>query len=179
MKWFVKRRYSDFEWLRKTLQKIFPGQIVPPLPTKKVGNRRFDADFLDRRMNFLQRFINTLCENEYFKSSEALTSFLSATDRIVFDNKMKEFNTYQSAVYIEDIKTFEGKIQIVDDEQNEKYFHNITNYFSIQAQLMDRINNSFKCFHRNMTVACENLEDVEKDFKLLYNLNSKVMMVII
>ena len=33
--WSVSRRYSDFIWLRETLQSIFPGEIIPVLPKKK------------------------------------------------------------------------------------------------------------------------------------------------
>jgi sorting nexin-7/30/sorting nexin-8 len=39
--WVVERRYSDFDWLRKLLQKFFPSFNVPPLPNKKMGNKRF------------------------------------------------------------------------------------------------------------------------------------------
>ena len=50
MQWIVRRRYSDFEWLRIVLAKFNPGQVVPPLPNKKIGNRRFEEDFLEKRM---------------------------------------------------------------------------------------------------------------------------------
>ena len=32
--WEVKRRHSDFEWLRGMLCKFYPGLIVPPLPSQ-------------------------------------------------------------------------------------------------------------------------------------------------
>ncbi len=32
----VRRRYSDFEWLRKQLCSMFPGVFMPPLPEKKL-----------------------------------------------------------------------------------------------------------------------------------------------
>ena len=43
MEWLVGRRYSDFEWLRTVLIKFNPGQVVPPLPNKKIGSRRFEV----------------------------------------------------------------------------------------------------------------------------------------
>ena len=39
MNWLVKRRYSDFEWLRQVLSKFNPGHLIPPLPSKKIGPR--------------------------------------------------------------------------------------------------------------------------------------------
>jgi len=80
--WNVQRRYSDFEWLRNTLTKYFPFKLIAPIPGKKLGNRRFKVDFIEKRMNFLQKFINCIIKDEYFKSSEILISFLSIIDRI-------------------------------------------------------------------------------------------------
>lgn len=33
--WNVKRRYSDFLWLRQQLMAMYPGYYIPPLPEKK------------------------------------------------------------------------------------------------------------------------------------------------
>ena len=35
MNWYVSRRYSDFDWLRNTLKKLFPRHLVPPFLEKK------------------------------------------------------------------------------------------------------------------------------------------------
>ena len=75
MKWLVQRRYSDFDWLRNILYKLFPRLFIPPIPGKKVGNRRFESDFIEKRMKFLQMFIDEIMENEELKSSEALIAF--------------------------------------------------------------------------------------------------------
>ena len=59
-KWTVERRYSDFDALRKLLQKYYPSFYVPPLPLKKIGNKRFTESFINKRMKFLNQFINKL-----------------------------------------------------------------------------------------------------------------------
>ena len=174
--WLVRRRFSDFEWLRTILVKCFPRMVVPPLPGKKIGNRRFEEDFIQKRMMFLQKFINAVLENESFKTSEALIAFLSMIDRGQFDSKMKEMTTYQPSPYAEDLKTLTGKLTVVDDEENEKYFVNITNYFRLQGQLFDRLNYNMKNFYENISAACLNLEEVQKDFETLHLLNTKVLM---
>ena len=88
--WVVLRRFSDFDNLRKLIAKHFPSFYVPPLPNKKMGNRRFDQDFILKRMKFLNLFINNLVQSESFKSSEILVSFLSYEDRGKFESKFKE-----------------------------------------------------------------------------------------
>src|SRR5689334_11849117 len=99
--WNVKRRYSDFELLRNILCRIFPGHMVPPLPNKKMGKRRFELDFINKRMTFLQKFIGSILENEYFKSHEILFIFLSQNDPKTFENKMKDYSNYEAPKYVD------------------------------------------------------------------------------
>jgi hypothetical protein len=151
--------------------------LVPPIPYKKMGFRRFDPDYVDKRMKLFQKFMNEIMNSEYFKSSEALIAFLSFKDRSMFENKMKELNTYQSPGYVEDMRTLDGKVTLVDKEDNEKYFTNICKYFHLQTQLFDRINLSLKSFIDNIEKASLDLKDIHRDFKTLYNINKRVSMV--
>ena len=176
MKWLVYRRYSDFDWLRNTLRKLFPRHLIPPLPGKKMGARRFDQDFIEKRMKFLQKFINDVISIETFKASEALVAFLKMTDREQFDRKIKEMNSLICSNYIQDIKTLSGKINVVDNDNYEKYYININNYFKLQIQIYNRLNYNLKCYYRNINSASINLEEVQKDFDTLNKLNAKVQM---
>ena len=147
MNWLVKRRYSDFEWLRQVLSKFNPGHMVPPLPSKKIGPRRFELDFISKRMKFLQKFIDDVMENEIFKASEPLKAFLSMSDKNQFLAKMKELASYLPSPYVNEYRTFDGEVEIdpPDEGDKEKYFVNITNYFKIQTQLFERMNSNLLC----------------------------------
>ena len=174
MHWLVHRRYSDFDWLRSILCKFYPRILIPPIPGKKVGNRRFEEDFIEKRMKFLQKFMDELMKNEELKSSEALYAFLSFNDRVQFDRKMKELNNIVPSQYCEDLKTISGKLTVLYDDYNENYYINLNNYYKIQYQVLARLNYNMKNFYRNITMACMNLEEVHKDFETLNILNSKV-----
>ncbi len=174
--WVVLRRFSDFDTLRKLISKHFPSFYVPPLPNKKMGNRRFDQDFIVKRMKFLNLFINNLVQSESFKSSEILYSFLSYEDRGKFESKFKEYTTQQPSSYVEEYKTLDGKVTISHDEGNEKYFININKYFRLQGQILDRLNFSLKMFYNNMIQVAESLQDVQKNFEILHVLNTRVLM---
>ena len=176
MHWLVHRRYSDFDWLRNILTKFFPRILIPPIPGKKVGNRRFEQDFIEKRMKFLQIFIDKVMQNETLKSSEALYAFLSFGDRVQFDRKIKELNSIVPSQYCEDLKTLTGKLTVLYDDFNENYYININNYFKLQYQVYTRLNYNMRCFYKNITMACMNLEEVQKDFETLKILNSRVMM---
>ena len=176
LNWFVHRRYSDFDWLRNILYKLFPRLFIPPIPGKKTGTRRLEQDFIDKRMKFLQMFIDELMENEELKSSEALVAFLSLSDRSQFERKMKELNSYIPSHYCEDLKTLEGKIYILNDDFNENYYININNYLILRYQILSRLNNNLKNYFLDQTKACMDLEEVQKDFETLNILNKKVKL---
>ena len=178
IKWIVNRRYSDFINLRTALQNQFPHNLIPPLPGKKIGGRRFELDFVSKRMHFLNEFLNNLVAIEEFKTSDFLVSFLSLVDRSQFDYKMKEINNLPSPpMYIEDIKTLSGKIKIFNDNSlNEQYFSNVQNYFKLQNQLLEKLNEDLKLFYKTINASVTHLENVQKDFEFLHLLNSQVHM---
>ena len=176
LNWIVYRRYSDFEWLRAILRKLYPRHLIPPLPGKKMGNRRFDLDFIEKRMKFLQKFMDDVVASENFKACEALIAFLKFNDREQFDRKIKEMNSIVNTGYIQDMKTLSGKIHAFIDEDNEKYYTNIHNYFKLQIQIYNRLNYNMKCYYRNIISACQNLDAIQNDFDTLEKLNDKVQM---
>lgn len=157
--------------------RINPGILLPPLPNKKIGNRRFEDDFIEKRRKSLQNFMNLVLKNEVIKCCEFVYVFLSQKDRQIFDTKNKEFSTMQPPLYIEDIRTFDGKIKVIDDDDNEKYYRNIMRYLNVQNTIFNRMNDSFKNFIINYTAAMDNLEEIESDFSSLRKLNVKVSMV--
>ena len=171
--WLVYRRYSDFEWLRYNLRKLYPKIFCPPIPNKKIGSRRFESDFVEKRMKFLNKFINSVCENEIFKTSEPLISFLSLQDRTQFEAKMKEINSFSPSNFIEDIKNFEGVVKLIEDNNNQ-YYKNISSYFQLQNQVLDRLNYNLKNYYYNISAACMNLDEVYNDFNNLFNLNKRI-----
>ena len=176
MNWSVQRRFSDFDSLRQIIVKYYPSYLVPPLPSKKMGNRRFDLDFIMKRMKFLNLFINNLVKREEFKSSEFLIAFLSYTDRGKFEAKLREYQTQVPSSYVEDYKNLEGKVIISHDEGNEKYFNNISKYFRLQRQIFQKLNHGLKSFYNSLTSACESLQEVHKYFEIMHVLNTRVLM---
>ena len=150
--WTVERRYSDFDALRKLIQKYYPSFYVPPLPQKHV------------------------CESESFKASEILEAFLSYTDRGKFESKFKEYQTLTPSPYVEEYKTLDGIISITLDEKNEKYFKNTNKYFNLQETILDKVNYNLKTLNHNMKVVSELIKVIQKNFEVLHTLNTRVMM---
>jgi hypothetical protein len=129
-------------------------------------------------MHFLNEFLNNVVTVEEFKASDFLLSFLSMNDRTQFEYKMKEMSNFSAPpLYIEDIKTLSGKIKIsIDNSLNEQYFGNVQNYFKLQNQLLEKLNEDLKLFYKSLNSAVSILENVQKDFEFLHLLNSQVQM---
>ena len=176
MNWTVQRRFSDFDALRQILVKYYPSYHVPPMPAKKITNRRFEIDFIMKRMKFLNLFINNVLKREEFKASEILIAFLSYTDRGKFEAKFREYQTQVPSSYVEDYKNLEGKVTISHDEGNEKYYTNISKYFRLQRQIFQKLGHGLKQFYNSLSSACESLQDVHKYFEIMHVLNTRVLM---
>lgn len=72
--WYIFRRYSDFERLRRQLHQSFPNlQLV--LPVKKWFGDNFEMAFLDERKAGLQTFVNSILSNKEVKYSTIVRQF--------------------------------------------------------------------------------------------------------
>lgn len=75
----VRRRYSDFEWLRQQLSLCYPTLIVPPLPEKHSLFEqidRYDRDFITSRMQLLHRFLNRVADHPVLSCDKKYKAFL-------------------------------------------------------------------------------------------------------
>lgn len=78
----VRRRYSDFEWLRQQLALCYPTLVVPPLPEKHSLFEqidRYDRDFICSRMLLLHRFLNRVADHPVLSCDKKYQAFLIDT----------------------------------------------------------------------------------------------------
>ncbi|KAI9828738.1 MAG: intercellular trafficking and secretion [Thelocarpon impressellum] len=80
----VRRRFTDFVFLYKTLSREYPACAVPPLPDKHkmeyVRGDRFGPDFTNRRAHSLHRFLKRLALHPVLRRSALLLVFLESED---------------------------------------------------------------------------------------------------
>lgn len=75
----VERRYNDFFWLRTMLAREHPGLYVPPIPKKSEG-RSFEQEFLNKRIETLEKFLGEICEHAELRASAFVSAFLKIAD---------------------------------------------------------------------------------------------------
>ncbi|CAL5874547.1 uncharacterized protein PFLUO_LOCUS8843 [Penicillium psychrofluorescens] len=80
----VRRRFTDFYFLYKTLYREYPACAVPPLPDKHkmeyVRGDRFGPEFTSRRAWSLHRFLKRLTLHPVLRRATLLTIFLESQD---------------------------------------------------------------------------------------------------
>merc|ERR1719362_329680 len=94
----VKRRYSDFEWLRNELQRDAK-MVVPSIPGKSLMRQMpfrnddgiYEPSFIESRRRGLEQFINKLAGHPLAQNEKALHMFLleDAIDRDYIPGKVR------------------------------------------------------------------------------------------
>jgi sorting nexin-3/12 len=79
----VRRRYSDFEWLRNELERDSK-IVVPPLPSKSLKRQLpfrgddgiYEEDFIEERRSGLESFVNKIAGHPLAQNERCLHMFL-------------------------------------------------------------------------------------------------------
>jgi len=79
----VRRRYSDFEWLRNELERDSK-IVVPPLPSKAIKRQLpfraddgiYEEEFIENRRSGLEQFINKIAGHPLAQNERCLHMFL-------------------------------------------------------------------------------------------------------
>jgi sorting nexin-3/12 len=97
----VRRRYSDFEWLKKELERDSK-IVVPPLPGKALkrqlpfmgGDGIFDEEFIEERKKGLEEFVNKISGHPLAQNERCLHMFLQepVLDRSYVPGKVRSTN---------------------------------------------------------------------------------------
>jgi hypothetical protein len=87
----VRRRYSDFDWLRDLLVARYHGIAVPIMPEKKmIGNQ--SKGFIEERMQGLEQFMLLVLTSPYLRGDATLRMFLTQKGTAEFEQQKKAAN---------------------------------------------------------------------------------------
>ncbi len=80
----TRRRFNDFTFLREGLKRDFPACVVAPLPEKHrleyLTGDRFSNEFIEKRTQELQLFLERICRHPTLQRSQLLRSFLESSE---------------------------------------------------------------------------------------------------
>jgi len=97
--YLVRRRYTDFVWLRETLQKRYIGMLLPSLPPKTYqSGTQTTTSHIKNRMRMLGLFLEYLVQIPYVRGDPSVLAFLSVQNE-------QEFDAAKAATAIADLFT--------------------------------------------------------------------------
>ena len=116
----VERRYNDFVSFKKELAKIYSGYVLGQIPKKKTG-KKFEKDFLNKRMKVLQSFLNDILKHPLLKTSELLFQFLSLSQK-EWKTKIASKSALPGPKEVSECRTLEGIANVSITDRAESRF---------------------------------------------------------
>ena len=154
----IKRRYTDFEWLRKTLYRLFPGNYIPPLPKKSLNINK--PEKVDKYQKYVQYFVDGLMEDKLFKNSSIIYLFFTTEQERELISLMEKYDKVQKPRNLEYYYSREEKELLdikVDISKNNKIF--------------GELNVALKSLEKEMKQVCDRMTEISNLFKKLYDMS--------
>ena len=169
----VRRRYTDFEWLRKIFSKLFPTICIPPIPLKTLQGNANDHK-IEKRMRALERFLNSVVTEPLLKNSNVLYDFLTIEKESDFQNIKQKYDNYNFPDSLEKMQTRTGKI-IIDTTilKEPKTYTDIRDNFTQNQTILIQIIQSYKELFKEMKQVSNRMLEISEYYKNLYQLSVK------
>jgi hypothetical protein len=166
-----RRKYTDFEWLRKTLCRLFPGNYIPPLPLKTLNANK--PDKIEKYQAYLQRFIDGIMEDKLLKNSSLIYLFISTEKEKDLIFLMEKYDKVQRPKHLKYFYSREGKI-ILDENILKKpkkdELLNLKTKIANNSNIIQTLNNSLKALSKEMKQVSDRMIEISNLYKMLYEL---------
>lgn len=170
----IKRKINDFIWLKKKLTNFYPNVFIPPLPKFKIKK---DDKFINKKIYYLQFFINYIINNDLLLSSQFFYNFISLTTS-EFQNSKEKFDIIQPPKGLEDIITLDGTFDIAIIPDVDKKAYIINNEISKKIELFNKLNSCLKEIINQMVVMKQKYLQLSQIFEELHQfwLKSEIVL---
>lgn len=174
--WTVKRRYSEFEWLRETLLAYFPGHFVgsrqvPPIPNKRAKGASKD-DTVAKRQKFLQHFLTAVLQSPALASSEAFEGFLRLEDQKAFASFMKMISKARKPDHLPDMMSPSGALTC-NAENDLEYIRKLNDYVCHSEVLRMHLRSQAISLSQSLESVSSCLNGLADTFKQLAQMQSR------
>ena len=170
----VRRRISDFNWLREKLSNYYIGNIIPSLTSKsKFFKDTFDESFLIKRARKFERFMNYLLKDPIIKNSQLLYHFISIEKEEDFNTIKKTYEQIKPPENIYENKSLSGQANIETNQAKVQYYENIKNKVHSKENLFIQLNHNIKLLNTKIKNLCLHLEVISKNFDDLSSSNTE------
>ena len=167
-----RRRYTDFEWLRKTLLRLYPGNYIPPLPIKTMNVNKTEK--IEKYQFYIQKFINGIMEDKLLKNSSLIYLFFSTKNEKDFISIMEKYDKAPRPNSLKYFYSRDGKI-ILDENILKKPEKNklldINSNISKNNYIFDNLNKSLKMLCKEIKQISDRMIEISNLFKRIYEIS--------
>ena len=168
----IKRRYTDFEWLRKTLYRLFPGNYIPPLPKKGLNINK--PEKVDKYQKYVQYFVDGLMEDKLLKNSSIVYLFFTTEQERELISLMEKYDKVQKPRNMEYYYSREGNIMLDENilkREKKKELLDIKVDISKNNKIFGELNVALKSLEKEMKQVCDRMTEISNLFKKLYDMS--------
>ena len=165
----IKRRYTDFEWLRKTLYRLFPGNYIPPLPLKTLNINK--PEKVDKYQKYLQYFVDNIMDDKLFKNSSIIYLFFTTENERDLVSLMEKYNKVEKPKCLSYFYSREGNMVLDENilkRDKKKELLDIKSDISKNSKILGELNAKFKLLGQEMKQVCDRMTEISNIFKKLY-----------
>ena len=172
MNYTIRKRYSDFEWLRNILSTIYINCVIPPL-CKKNYSDRFSEVLISKRTRSIEKFMKGILIHPIMRNSDIFYKFISIEKEADFEKKKKEYNRVTSPSSLNSIKSLDGQLKVTVSKEKEIYFENIKDYVNLNEDILQKITKGYKALILIMEQLGDKMKEISELWKDIYKKNLK------
>ena len=172
--YIVRRRYTDFVWLRSTLLNHFPTSVIPPIPKKNrlVGDN-FADPFIAKRGRGLEKFMNYLAKDPIIKNSQIFFDFLYIGAETDFNSKKKVYEKVKTMTDVNEFRNKDAKVEVMISAEKENYVENIKDHSNVNINLLKKLNTSLKLLFDEINAVTTRMDEIGNIWEQIYKSSEK------
>ena len=167
-----RKRYSDFNWLRRVLSIIYCNCVIPPLCKKNFGDR-FNECLIAKRTRSIEKFMEGILIHPLIKNNNILYDFLSIEKEEDFKKKKHEYGKITSPTQVKEFKSLDGQMKITVTKEKETYFQNIKDNSIKNEELLQKVTKNYKALILLMQQSSEKMKEISDLWKTIYEKSIK------
>ena len=167
-----RRRYTDFEWLRKTICRLYPGIYIPPLPKKTFNINK--PEKIGKYLSFIQRFVDGIMEDKLLKNSSLVYLFFSTEKEKDLISVMEKYDKVKKPKDLKYFYSRTGNIILDEDilkHDKKKELLDIKNKIIKNTNIYDSLNKSLKLLCKEIKQVSDRMIEISNLFKQMYELS--------
>ena len=163
----VRKRYSEFDWLRNILSTIYVNCVIPPL-CKKNYPGRFNELLIAKRTRSIEKFMKGILIHPIMRNSEIFYNFISIDKDTEFEKKKKEYNRISSPVILNQFRSLTGELKVTVSKDKEIYLENIKDNLDFNENLLQKITKGYKALILLMEQLNDKMKEISGLWKEMY-----------